>query len=253
MTIDNTLLLSKNDIPFEQAQLLLHQPTIKEISLLTEERFFTGCEFLNFSKDKIENIEDKNNLKDASDFEILMTVMNDKQNQKVIHNKQCMLDVLSLLFPDYNIGFLPMSIIISKENERHLIDKDNFNSFKKVINQIFCLSDTVGQKQKYNPGGPQAKALVQKFKKRQRKLAELKNRGKEKQKIEILSRYISILAVGEHKDMNQLYQYSIPQLFNEFNRFRLKEDFEMYLQLKIAGAQNLEEVKNWMGDLHSQD
>jgi hypothetical protein len=44
----------------------------------------------------------------------------------------------------------------------------------------------------------------------------MKNKGSEGQKVTILSRYISILAVGENKNINDLLNYSVYQLFDEF-------------------------------------
>ena len=58
------LLLSGNDIPIAKANLLLHQPTIKEIAYVGEEIFFSGCEFLRFSKNNL-SIEDKSHLENA--------------------------------------------------------------------------------------------------------------------------------------------------------------------------------------------
>ena len=52
------LLLSGNDIPFPEARVTVHQPTIREIAYIGEESFYTGCEFLRFSKDKLSD-EDK--------------------------------------------------------------------------------------------------------------------------------------------------------------------------------------------------
>lgn len=245
MKVDYLSLLSKTDIPFEEAGLIIHQPTIKEISYVGQEKFFTGCEFLNISKQKIQLKQDKNRLAQLNDFDILMAVLNNQEK-----NKMCLQMILFLVFPDYTINFLPSCIMISKDKQRHLIDRDNFQSFRKIINQIFCLSDMLGKEQdKYNPGGPQAKALVQKFKRRQKKLMQLKNKGK-KQKVEIFSRYISILAVGEQKNMNDLLQYSVFQLFDEFQRFKLRQDFKMYVDCKLAGAKDIEDVKNWMNDLY---
>ena len=58
---NDLLLLSGNDIPFYGAQVSIHQPTIKEIAYIGEEAFYTGCEFLRFSKDKLTE-EDRNSL-----------------------------------------------------------------------------------------------------------------------------------------------------------------------------------------------
>jgi len=73
--------------------------------------------------------------------------------------------VLLLLFPDCNIALTPMSIILSKPDEnnnieRKMIDKDNFSAFKENIESIFCMKSFLKGTKKYNPGGPQAAALV---------------------------------------------------------------------------------------------
>ena len=252
--VSDLLLLSGNDIPFVQAQVVIHQPTIKEISYIGDSAFFTGCQYLNFSK-QILNEEDKNHLDKLSDFEVLMVMMK-SDDLTMKKYKVCMELVLSLLFPNYRIGFLPSSIMLSCQQEdgkweNHLIDKDNFDSFKQILKQMFCLNDSIEGEQKYNPGGPQAKAVVQKFKKRHKKLAELKNQGQQKRQISLFSRYISILTVGERKDMNLLFKYTVYQLFDEYRRFRLKEDYDIYIRAKLAGAQNLEDIENWMEDIHS--
>ena len=212
------------------------------------------------SKEKIES-QDKIHLDNLQDFEILMTIIRDKSTtSKQI--KVCLQLVLTLLFPNYQINFLPSSLLllntINKENQvgnqKIIIDKHNFNLFKSLIKQIFCLDVFFGEEisQKYNPGGPQAKAIVQKFKKRQKKLAQLRKGEKyNNESFSLFAQYISILAVGERKDINLLLQYTIYQLMDEFKRFRLKEDSDLYIKAKMAGAQDLQEVENWMGDIHS--
>ena len=46
--------------------------------------------------------------------------------------------------------------------------------------------------------------------------------------------------------MNQLLQYTVYQLQNEMRRFRMKTSYDINLQARMAGAKNLQEVKNWM-------
>ena len=163
--------------------------------------------------------------------------------------------VLSLLLPDYKINFLPSCIMFSKKEEdtieQKVIDKQNFEFFRNIVSSMFCLNEIKGKgaKNRYNPKGPQAKALVQKFIEREQKLAKLKNKGKHE--IAILDQYVSILSVGLQKDKNQLMQYTVYQLFDQIQRFRMKQSFDMYVQAKMAGAKDIEDVENWMGDLHS--
>ena len=80
----------------------------------------------------------------------------------------------------------------------------------------------------------------------------MKKQGGERQKVAILTRYISILAVGEKKDMNSLLGYSVYQLFDEFKRYELKLNWDIYLQAKMAGAKDLKEVDDWMKDIYSE-
>ena len=253
--MNNLLLLSGNDIPFIQAEISIHQPTIKEIAYIGEQNFFMGYEYLNFSKQDLKS-QDKNHLENFSNFEILMAMINNNNEIIVKKYKVCIELLLLLLFPQYKIDFLPASIMISKINEKqekqiHLLDKNNFNIFQDIINQIFCLKSFMQDdvSKKYNPKGPQARALVEKFKQRQKKLNNLKN--KKQSKFSIFSRYISILSVGLQKDMNKLLQYTVYQLFDEFNRFKLKEQYEMYVKAKMAGAKDIQQVENWMKDIHS--
>ena len=129
--------------------------------------------------------------------------------------------------------------MLEKEEERHLINNDNFETFKTIFNMMFSFSKD--ESRDYNPSGEVAKRIAEKLKQRHQKLAELKEG---KQKIDILSRYVSILAVGEHKDMNSLLNLSVYQLFDEFERFKLKMSYDIYFQTKMAGAKDLKEVED---------
>ena len=102
----------------------------------------------------------------------------------------------------------------------------------------------------YNPAGDLSRKIAEKLKERQRILA--KQKGEKQGKIAIFSRYISILAVGQQKDINSLMQYTVYQLFDEYQRFELKMQSDWYLQARLAGAKDLKEVEDWMKDIHSQ-
>ena len=58
--IPDLTLLSGVDIPFAEAGISIHQPSIKEIGLIGEETFYAGSELLTFSKDILKE-EDRNN------------------------------------------------------------------------------------------------------------------------------------------------------------------------------------------------
>lgn len=246
--LNDLLLLSGVDIPFQQAQISIHQPTIREISYIGEDSFFIGCELLNFSKD-ILSTEDKTSLEDRTNFEVLMSIMKDK-NLATQRNKISAFMVLTLMFPNYEIKLEKDSISFTKEGEEvHHINNQNFEAFKDILVAMFCLKEhSQGQESEYNPAGDKAREIAEKLKKGRAKAAAAKNDVK---KIAILSRYVSVLSVGCYKSFDSLLGYTVYQLFDEFNRFELKQKYDIYVQAKMAGAKDLEEVDNWMKDIHS--
>jgi len=244
--INELLLLSKNDIPFIEAQITIHQPTIKEIAYIGEESFFTGYEMLNFSKNLLLE-EDKVNLENVSNFDILIAILKER-NAVMQKNRNCVEMVLALIFPEYIISIEKDAFILKKDNEEYKINNENFDAFKNIINQMFPLKTGV-ESNEYNPTGDLAKKIADKLKKRHQTLGELKESAN--QKIDMFSRYISILAIGEQKDINSLMNYTVYQLLDEFERYKLKIAYDINFQARMAGAKDLKEVEDWMKDIHS--
>ena len=242
--VNDLMLLSGIDIPFPQAQIVIHQPTIKEIGLIGEESFYSGCGALNFSKNSLSS-EDRIALKDFTDFEILMSMINNKS----FNTQQTRIDILmilTLLFPDYQIKIFQQEINLIKEGESHLINSGNFEEFKKILTAMFCLKGK-GSETEYNPSGDKAREIIEKLNKRKQKLAEQNG----DQKVSVLNRFASILAIGQKQDLNEILDYTVYQLFDQFDRFTLKEQFDIHLKAQLAGASDLGEIEDWKKDLHS--
>lgn len=237
------LLLSRNDIPFIEAQMNIHQPTIAEIALIGERSFFSGCQFLNFSKDILSD-EDKNALGDKSDFEVFMMIMNSKES---LEYKNDALMVLTLLFPEYKIKITQSELLFASEKSTARINHQNFSAFKNILNTMFSLTEDGAVNGGYDPIDERAAKIAEKLKKAK------KGKDSEVEKVAVFSRYISILAIGLQKDINQLLQYTVFQLKDEFKRFQKKQEFDFYMQAKMAGAKDLKEVDSWMEDIHATD
>ena len=246
--VNELLLLAGNDIPFYEAQITIHNPTIREIGLIGEESFYGGCGILNFSKELLLE-KDRINLESLNDFEVMMMVMMDNKNPEMKKNKVNAQRVLTLLFPEYQIGLTRKSINLSREGEDvHSINKDNFLAFKENLVAMFCLKGRGDDSEpEYNPSGRLAQEIAQKFAERRNKLSEQKG----EQKIAILSRYASILSIGLKMDLNKVMNYTVYQLFDQYDRFELEEQFDIHLRARLAGARDLEDVDNWKKDIHS--
>lgn len=240
------LYLSAQDIPFEAAYLNIHQPRIKDIALLGENNFYSGVEFLKFDKDILSE-EDKIHLENKSNFEVLIAIMNE-QNLTIQKQKLQITMVLALLFPEHSIEIKKQYISLIKDEQEFQINNTNFEQFRKIIKHMFCLDGNKDSEEDYNPSGAMAKQIAEKLKKRHQRISQEKNQNK---KISILEKYVSILAVGESKDMNSLLNYTVYQLFDELKRYQLKMAWDLNLKARLAGAQDLEDAEDWMQDLHS--
>lgn len=244
--MNKLLLLSGNDLPFIGGQGIIHQPKLKEIAYLGENTFYLGSNFLCFSKDKLDE-KDKINLQNQNDFNILMSMINieAKQVQKSINSAEL---VLSLLFPGYQLKKMPNLLLLTKiqqnGNKRQcMINQDNFDQFKNIITQMFCLSGLDGNK--YNPANKLAEQIAKKLEQRHKKLNQQRGTSQE---LNILNRYISILSLANHHTIPQLMEYTVYQLFNEFKRFERKYAYQSWLKAKLAGAQDLQDVQSWLSE-----
>lgn len=242
MKLDELILLSGNDIPFPEAQVTIHPPQIKEIAYMGEQNCLRGVQFLLFDKNNLPD-EDKIGLENHSNFHIFMSVMN--SSEKAEHKTDCLL-VLTLLFPQYEIKIQQDKILLQIDKFSSSINEQNFKAFQNIVRQIFCL-DARAEGGEYNPADALAKRIAEKIKKGKQKKAHLEDAS---EKFEIYGKHISILAVGLSKSINELMKYTVYQLDDEFRRYQLKIGWDTYIKAKLAGAEGLEEVDNWMEDIH---
>lgn len=244
--LDELLLISGSDIPFPEARLTIHQPRIKELSMIGEENFLIGSHFLCFDKNKLLE-QDRINSGNQSNFDIFMSVINSKEKAR---HKICALMILAMLFPNAKILLQKDRILFQEEEQTTEINRVNFEKFQSLIAQIFCLYESLGDnKEQYNPADALAAKIAEKIAKSKAKKQALA--GSNDEKINIYSRFISVLTVGLQKDMNSYMGYTIYQLRDEYKRFILKQNFDAYVKARLAGAQDLEEVDDWMKDIHS--
>lgn len=176
-----------------------------------------------------------------------MSIVNNKTDEAAKANVVLLELMFSLLFPDYQLMIMPSLLVLTKvqddKKEQCIINNDNFEQFRKIINQMFCLDQFKADD--YNPINKAAQKIANKLRQRHKKLS--KKQGDEHKSIDILGRYISILNVGNHNTISELMEYTVYQLKDAFHRFERKYAYEIYLQFKAAGAQGLDEIDNWMG------
>lgn len=242
--LDELLLLSGNDIPFMSAKITIHQPRLKEIAFITQNKFWPAYQLLKFNKD-ILNDKDKIGLSNQSNFNIIMSMILEK-NIQARQAKLNILSILAILFPQYEIELQKNFIQLKhyQTEEVSFLNEENYEQFKEILIDMFGL--TQNQNKQYNPSGNLAKKIADKLRKGREKRAELAPA----QKFSLLSRYVSILAVGERKDINELMNYTVYQLMDEYNRFQLKTKYDIWIKSKLAGATGMEDPEDWLKDIH---
>ena len=231
------------DIPIPSCQLTVHQPKLEEIALIGEKDFFSGAQTLCLHKTMF--IEDKNLLSTTTNFQIFMMIMSEKQAQE---KKQAVIQVFTLLFPDYKILFSPKSLIFQHKNaeDQILIDEDNFEEFQKVLRDIFCMQDGPMDQQTFNPINDKAKQIADKIMAGRKKVSEIKGNSN----TSVFTQYISMLTIGLHISLLELKQLTMFQLYDLVERFMLWINWDIDLRSRLAGAKPDEHPENWMKNIH---
>ena len=235
-------LMTGVDIPIPELQATLHQPTIKEISYVGEKDFLIGVQCLSIQKTML--IEDESLLSQTSNFQIFMTIMNEKTTQD---KKQSVLTVLNILFPNYQIFFTPRAISMNCEGINVIIDEGNFEKFQQIISQIFCLSKSDASS--FNPQNKKAKEIADKLMKARQRVAAQKQA--EQGEGSVFAQYVSTLTVGlGSMSLQDCVNLTMYQMYDLVERYSLYINWDIDMKSRLAGAKPDKPVDNWMKQIH---
>lgn len=235
-------LMTGIDIPIPECQLVLHQPTIKEISYLGEKDFFIGIQTLCLYKSMFVR-EDKDVLTDVTNFQIFMTIVS---NEEMKDKKESVKQVLTLLFPTSKIMFTPRSLIISDEGGNHTLDDENFEAFQNILRMVFCANTGPMDQQAFNPANDKAREIAEKLMRGRQRVAAQNG----DQTSSIFSQYLSSLVIGIHIPLHELIQCTMYQLYDFMERYSLYMNWDIDLHVRLAGGKPDSQPENWMKNIH---
>lgn len=236
-------LMCGTDIPLPLYQLTIHQPSLKEISYIGEEDFFTGIQCLCINKTMFLNTEDKNLLSNTNNFQIFMMIVQEKEAKD---KKDAIIKVLSLIFPNYKVLFTPSSILLNNSDESVIIDINNFEEIQEVFKLIFCTKTGPMDKQTFNPADEKAKEIAQKLMRGRQRIANERAASN----TSIFSQYLSTLAIGLHQSIEELQKLTMFQIYDLIERFSLWLNWDLDVRQRLAGGKPSKEAENWMKSLH---
>ena len=227
-------LMTGIDIPIPECCLILHQPTIKEISYIGEKAYFTGAQCLCLTSSMYED--------GGTNFSVFMKLM---REEKAKDKRRDVESVLTLLFPNYNIIFTPRSILFNQNEESFIIDEGNLEDLQKILEQVFCLNKN-GQ-QSFNPGNKAAKAIADKLMRARQRVAEEKHEGIGS----LLAQYSSILTIGlESMSLQNVIELTVFQLYDLVERFQLYMAWDIDARSRLAGGKPDSKPEDWMKVIH---
>ena len=197
------------DIPIPECQLIIHQPTIKEISMIGEKYFFSGIQVLTIDVERLK--QDGNNLSNTTNFQLFMKIMTEKEARET---KAAVIDACSLLVPNSKITVTPRTLLLNYNGTNIIIDEGNFEYFQDILRQVFCLKS---KEEDFNPVNEQARKIAEKIKKGKARVAKMKGEDIGS----IYARYISSLVIGLHLPLDSLLNCTIYQIQDLLERFSL--------------------------------
>ena len=235
-------LMAGTDIPIPECQLVLHQPRIKEIAYIGERNFFTGVQCLCLQKNMM--IQDESLLQTTTNFQIFMTIMQEKQTAD---KKEDVISVLTVLFPNCQVIFTPRSMMFNSSAGVSMIDETNFESLQQVLSQVFCIQNSDAAS--FNPGNKKAKEIADKLMKARQKVAQLKNeQGGDGS---ALAQYVSTITVGlSSMSLEESLALTIYQLYDLMERYSLYINWDIDLRSRLAGGKPDKPAENWMKNIH---
>lgn len=235
-------LMCGTDIPIPELQITIHQPSIKEISYIGEQDFFIGLQTLTINK----NLFTQGNslLESTTNFQIFMTIMKEQETQD---KKEAVKAFFQLIFPNMQVIFTPMSILLNKEGQQTLIDENNFELLQEIIKQIFCVNSGPMDQSTFNPVDAKAKEIAEKLMRGRQRVAEQKGETNSS----AFGRYISILTIGLNSmSLSDAMELTMYQMYDLVERYTLHLNWDLDIKTRLAGGKPDSKPDDWMKNIH---
>lgn len=230
------------DLPVPQCGLTVHQPRIKEIGMIGEQDFFIGAQCLTINSSMF--IQDKALLPEINNFQIFMTIMNEKESRD---KKESTMQVLQILFPYYKPFITPRSLILNQEGHQVLIDENNFEHLQDVLRLVFCTKTGSMDQQSFNPANDKAREIAQKIMRGRERIAAQNGSSN----TSIFSQYLSVLTVGLNSmSIQDMADLTIYQLYDLVERYNLYLAWDIDVRSRLAGGKPDKHPDNWMKNIH---
>ena len=242
------LYLANRDIAIPQCNIIITQPTVKEVLTFGEEKFLNCVQLLGHLDKVLQPIQQELanvNMPEVSPLALLLVAYKEEKPVRMQVD-----DFFELVCIGYKVIITDNSIDFEKDNKKvGMLTPFNYNFFSAALLDLF--EPAAMKKDNYNPKSDKAKEIAEKLQKGKEKKVQLQ--GKSDVSQSIFGTYASILSIGMQMDINILMQYTPFQMFDAFDRFTLKEAEDYYKLLSSSGfldTSKIDQPEPWLKNLY---
>lgn len=238
--VDDLQLITGINIPLKELKLEIRQPTIPEVAMLTEEKYFLALSLFRANK-KTLGIDKE----EVTNWMIFKETLEQKiegiENPKVF-----IINFLRLFVPKINMG--PRSLMIDIGEEIVNIEEENFDLFQQVVCEVgaaFLLGKHEGED--FNPVNEHAAAIAEKMKAGRKRVAALKAlEGNIDESKGFLMKYVKAVATMTANSLEDVKKMTIFQLNEIVQTYLAWEGYDLDVKGRLAGAKGDAKLVHWM-------
>lgn len=240
--VDDSRLITGVDIPLEGIGVTLHQPRLKEISMLGEKDYFLALQLFSMDKAKlkIQNEEVTN--------WILFTQTLKQKIDNILDMNALFTNFLRLFVPRISIG--PNSLIIQDETGIKHIEPDDFDKFQYIVSSVGGMILLKPKGAEFKPKNKRAAEIAEKMKKANEKLAKMKaaETGAVKEE-SFIRQYIRVLTTVTANSIEDVCNMTILQAHEIMQTYLSKEAYDLKVRSRMnafGGSKDDSPITHWM-------
>ena len=230
------------DIPVEDIGVTIHQPRLKEISILGQDKYLIALQLFSFSPKSFKQMTQT-----VSTWDILQEVLKQKIDG-VKDVRQLLLNFLQLFFIE-KVQFGPRSLLLSAGPENiKSIEPDKIDILQTIIQDVGGYFLIQGSKEEvFNPANDKAARIAEKMKKAREKLAKVKaaEMGGDKTNNNIFTTMIATIATKTANSLEDINSMTLFQLNKLYRSYLNWESFDLEIKSRLAGAKNEKNLVHW--------
>ena len=235
---DDLELLLLSGMPIELNFGNLYPLKLKEIVKLGYNKYNYYISLILIDKLILQNND--TDLNDINNFEVIYELCKYDKHFKINY-----FNMLELFFKE-TIDMYDGFFYFGDLKEERIINKDNFDEFIILLKEINCMVNK--EDNKFNPANDKAREIAERIKKAREKINKVKSKSGENLS---LSDLISAFAFyNKNTDLNSIFEMTIYQFNNQFQRMQLVNNYEISIQSLLHGADPKKvEIKSFIAKL----